>query len=157
MKSDFVKVFAIDPGKATGLSLFEWDMAAGDHPALLWSSEVQFEEYIKVVRDTLTEYPDVIVICEKFTITVETAKKSQAPFSLECIGALKLIMLETGRSLDDLHLQLPADAMRMFDNPKLKKMKYWHRGGEGHALDSIRHGLLAMVRLGWNFLPLMRD
>lgn len=149
-------IFAVDPGKATGLSFFEWDKSSGEHPTMLWSKEVQFEEFVVVCRETLQNFPDAVVVCEKFTITVETAKKSQAPFSLECIGALKLLMLDTGRSVADLHLQTPADAKKMFDNPKLKKMNYWHRGGEGHALDSIRHGLLAMVRLGWNFLPLMR-
>ena len=150
-------ILAIDPGLLTGMSFFEWDKESGQHPTLVWSAEVTFEEYAPKIRGVLADHPAALIVCERFTINVETAKKSQAPFSLECIGVVKQILLDAGRPISDLHMQLPADAMKMFDNPKLKKMKYWHRGGEGHALDSIRHGLLAMVRLGWNFLPLLRD
>jgi hypothetical protein len=37
----------------------------------------------------------------------------------------------------------------MFPNEALKKLEYWHRGGAGHALDAIRHGLLYLAKNGW--------
>jgi hypothetical protein len=37
----------------------------------------------------------------------------------------------------------------MFPNPALKHLGIWHKGGEGHANDAIRHGLLALVKTGW--------
>jgi hypothetical protein len=37
----------------------------------------------------------------------------------------------------------------MFTNQALKKLGYWHTGGDGHALDAIRHGLLRLVKAGW--------
>jgi hypothetical protein len=37
----------------------------------------------------------------------------------------------------------------MFPNEALKKLDYWHKGGEGHALDAIRHGLLYLAKKGW--------
>jgi hypothetical protein len=50
----------------------------------------------------------------------------------------------------------PADAMTMFDNEKLKKLEYWHRGGKGHALDAIRHALLRLVKTGWKPIRLLK-
>jgi hypothetical protein len=39
-----------------------------------------------------------------------------------------------------------VDAKNMFPNKALKILKFWHVGGAGHALDAIRHALLALVR-----------
>ena len=140
-------ILAVDPGKATGLALFR--RVGGEEPELLMSSEVDFKDYVSTIRSVFAEYSNVEVICEKFTINVQTAKKSQAPFSLECIGALKVIMLDNGLDPEALRYQLPANAMSMFTNEKLKTLEYWHRGGEGHALDAIRHGLLYLATSGW--------
>ena len=140
-------ILAVDPGKATGLALFR--RVGSEEPELLMSSEVDFRGYVSTIRSVFSEHPNVEVVCEKFTINVQTAKKSQAPFSLECIGALKVIMLDNGLEPDSLRYQLPANAMSMFTNEKLKTLEYWHRGGEGHALDAIRHGLLYLATSGW--------
>jgi hypothetical protein len=65
-------------------------------------------------------------------------------------------MMDIGREPDDIYFQSPADAKAMFDNPKLKKLNYWYKGGEGHALDAIRHGLLRLVKIGWKPLDLLK-
>ena len=148
-------VLAVDPGKATGLSFFSYEK--GEEPVMIWSKEVQFDTYAEPIRSVLAEYPDVHVICERFTINAQTVRNSQAPFSLEEIGVLKQIMIDYGYTPENLKFQSPADAKAMFDNQKLKKLEYWHKGGEGHALDSIRHGLLYMVKLGWSPLNRLRD
>ena len=140
-------ILSVDPGKATGMTLFSFER--GEEPVLLWAGEYQQEEYAKPIRDTLVEYPDVIVVCERFIINAQTAKKSQAPYSLEQICILKQCLMDAGRKADDIILQSPSDAKAMFDNSKLKKLEYWHKGGEGHALDAIRHALLQCVKLGW--------
>jgi hypothetical protein len=141
-------ILAIDPGKATGIALFS--RTDSQEPELIWSGEEQFAGYVAVVREFFSTYGDSLeVVCEKFTINMQTAKKAQAPYSLECIGALKMILLDNGRDPESLQYQLPADAMAMFTNEKLKKLGYWHRGGEGHALDAIRHALLKLAKTGW--------
>jgi hypothetical protein len=141
-------VLAVDPGKMTGLSLFT--IEKGEDPILVWSGEVVFSDYVYKLRELFAEYGDTLeIVCEKFTINVQTAKNSQAPYSLECIGALKLVMLENGRDPEALKYQLPANAMNMFPNDKLKKLGYWHRGGAGHALDSMRHAVLYLATTGW--------
>jgi len=151
-------IVAVDPGKTTGLALFEWELS--EEPILSETYEVDFQEYANTLRKFFDSYGDkegFHVVCERFTINAQTAKKSQSPFSLEKIGVLKQIMLDYGHTTDSLNMQSPADAKAMFDNTKLKKLEYWHRGGEGHALDAIRHGLLYMVKLGWSPLERLRS
>jgi hypothetical protein len=141
-------VLAVDPGKATGMALFS--LESGQEPVLIWSGEFQQDEYAKPIRDTLALYGDTLdVVCERFTINAQTVRNSQAPYSLEQIGILKQCLMDAGRKPDDIYFQSPADAKAMFDNSKLKKLEYWHKGGEGHALDAIRHGLLKLVKTGW--------
>jgi len=140
-------VLAVDPGKATGMALFSFEK--GQEPVLIWSGEYQQEEYAAPIRETLSKYPDVDVVCERFTINAQTVKNSQAPYSLEQIGILKQCMLDAKLDTARINFQSPSDAKGMFDNPKLKKLEYWHKGGEGHALDAIRHGLLRCMKLGW--------
>jgi hypothetical protein len=151
-------VLAVDPGKATGLSVFSF--VKGEEPEMLDAFEAQFDTFAPWIRQwisTRDKYDEFHVVCERFTINAQTVKNSQAPFSLEEIGVLKQIMLDEGIDPDTLKMQSPADAKAMWDNPKLKKLGYWHKGGEGHALDSIRHGLLYLIKLGWNPLNRLRD
>jgi len=140
-------VLAIDPGKTTGMALFS--IKNGEDPVLLWSGEEEFVAFVDKTRMIFMQYTDLELVCEKFTINLQTAKNSQAPYSLECIGALRVILLDRGRDPESLRFQIPANEMNMFANPKLKKLEFWHRGGAGHALDAIRHGLLYLVTTGW--------
>lgn len=148
-------ILAVDPGKATGVCFFEWER--GSEPVLLHSWELQFDTFAPIIRWALEYYPNTEVVCERFTITAKTAQNSQAPYSLEEIGVLKQIMLDYGRDPDTMTLQSPTDAKAMFKNPGLKKLGYWHRGGEGHALDAIRHGLYRLTMTGWKPLALLKD
>lgn len=149
-------VLAVDPGKATGVALFSHQ--AGSEPVLEWSKEVQAEEFASTIREVLwapEKKQHLTIVCERFIINAQTVKNSQAPFSLEQIGILKQCLLDSGRPMDDVYFQSPADAKAMFDNPKLKKLGYWHVGGDGHALDAIRHGLLKLVKTGWKPINLL--
>ena len=151
-------ILAVDPGKATGLAVFSY--VKGEEPIMLESFEAQFETYAPWIRRWLGErvdYDFVHIICERFTINAQTVKNSQAPYSLEEIGVLKQILLDEGMDPESIKFQSPADAKAMWDNPKLKKLEYWHKGGEGHALDAIRHGLLYMIKLGWSPINRLRD
>jgi hypothetical protein len=151
-------ILSVDPGKVSGVCLFKWE--DGAEPEILWSGEYQQHEYADRLRRAFlyargTE-TRIEVVCERFIINAQTVKNSQAPYSLEQIGILKQVMLDHGRVPEDIYFQSPADAKAMFNNEKLKKLEYWHRGGEGHALDSIRHGLLRLVKSGWKPLKLLK-
>jgi hypothetical protein len=144
-------ILSVDPGKASGICLFA--IQAGEEPVMLWSGEYQQEEYAQPIRKALGEAvmmgQSIEVVCERFTINAQTVRNSQAPYSLEQIGILKQCMMDIGLSPEDIVFQSPADAKAMFTNEKIKKLEYWHKGGEGHALDSIRHALLRLVKTGW--------
>jgi hypothetical protein len=145
-------VLSVDPGKASGIAFFLKE--DGKDPELLWSGEYQQDEYATPIRKALGEAMmhnlPIEIACERFTINAQTVKNAQSPYSLEQIGILKQCMM-------DLYLQAPADAKALFPNPALKSLGYWHKGGEGHALDAIRHGLLRFVKTGWKPVNLLKE
>ena len=147
---DMKYILAVDPGKASGIALFKYD---GGEPELIWSGEYQQHEYAKPIREAIYSTAAmggiIDITCERFVINAQTAKNAQAPYSLEQIGILKQVMMDNNLDHEKIAFQSPADAKAMFPNPALKKLEYWHKGGEGHALDAIRHGLLRCVKLGW--------
>jgi hypothetical protein len=151
-------ILSVDPGKASGICLFEW--IDGEEPTKAWSGEYQQHEYAQAIRLAIHAAQSsgikLEIVCERFTINAQTVRNSQAPFSLEQIGILKQCMMDSGLKVEDLAFQSPADAKAMFPNEKIKKLEYWHVGGEGHALDSIRHALLYLVKKGWNPTRLLR-
>jgi hypothetical protein len=151
-------ILSVDPGKASGICLFEWKK--DEEPKLIWAGEYQQKEYAQAIRLGLASgnYIEgkVEVVCERFTINAQTVRNSQAPYSLEQIGILKQCLMDIHYDVDAISFQSPADAKAMFTNEKIKKLEYWHVGGEGHALDAIRHALLYMVKKGWNPTRLLR-
>ena len=151
-------ILAVDPGKVTGVALFSHE--SGSEPVLEWSKELEQHEFAEVIRGIIwlgNVKNHIDIVCERFVINSQTVRNSQAPYSLEVIGILKQCILDNGRPMDDIFFQGPAEAMNMFDNKKLKKLEYWHKGGAGHALDAIRHGLLRLVKRGWKPIRLLED
>ena len=145
-------VLAVDPGKASGIALLQWEPESGQDPELVYSEEVQPEEFAQEVRIGLVNIKDgepFHVACESFIINAQTVRNSQAPYSLEQIGVLKHLCREAGYDPSNIAFQPPVNAKNMFPNPTLKKLGCWHVGGKGHALDAIRHGLLRLVKAGW--------
>ena len=151
VKSMSKYVLSVDPGKATGVALL--CLVEGGEPEIMFSGESQPEEFAGVVRNILKdfteEYSALTVVCEKFTINAQTVRNSQAPYSLEQIGVLKQILQDFGIDRDSIVWQMPVDAKKMFPNEALKTLEVWHRGGEGHANDALRHALLRLVKGGW--------
>lgn len=150
-------VLSVDPGKLTGIALFGFNGLS--EPTLEWAKELEQHEVAHTLRGVLgasEELRNADVVCERFIINAQTVRNSQAPYSLEIIGILKQCLLDSGRPMDDIFFQAPADAMTMFDNKKLKKLEYWYVGGGGHALDAIRHALLRLVKSGWKPIKLLQ-
>ena len=149
MTSKFI--LAVDPGKATGIAVLSW--GGNSDPELLNTAEPQPHEFATHIRSALNmcdeTNADLIVVCERFVINAQTVRNSQAPYSLEQIGVLKQCLRDAGIDEGSILWQSPADAKAMFPNEALKKVGYWHKGGEGHALDALRHGLLCLVKRGW--------
>ncbi len=155
-------VLGVDPGKSSGIAIISWDPDFNQpDPRVEWSGEFQPEEFADQIKECLkynkNEFEEFYVACESFTINAQTAKNSQAPWSLENIGVLKYLCREAGYPVDRIAFQAPVNAKNMFPNPTLKTLKTWHRGGEGHANDAIRHALLRLVKAGWKPVKLLSD
>lgn len=147
-----VGILSVDPGLMSGICFMTWSGNSEDDPILVSSHEANENQYPDVISDVLSrweEYENFYVICEKFTINAQTIKKTQAPYSLEQIGVLKYLCKFYGYDHNLINFQMPGDAKNMFPNPALKTLGYWHVGGAGHALDSIRHALLGLARKKW--------
>jgi hypothetical protein len=144
-------VLSVDPGKATGIALLSFEK--GQEPEILYSGEAQPNEFAIIIRELMSrfdsDFSKVDFVCEKFTINAQTVRNSQAPYSLEQIGVLKQIMQDFGVDRESIIWQMPVDAKKMFPNEALKRVEIWHRGGEGHANDALRHALLRLVKTGW--------
>lgn len=143
-------VMAVDPGKTTGFAVVEWDKQS-DEVRVAFSAELDFEGFAKTADECMASasQDDFYVVCESFIINAQTVRNSQAPYSLEQIGVLKYICWKSGYDPSRIAFQAPVNAKNMFPNPRLKELGTWHRGGDGHANDAIRHGLLRLVKAGW--------
>jgi hypothetical protein len=136
-------VVAVDPGLLTGVCIVGFDHGQGCR--LYQSDELVFEQVLPWAK---LELPSAdVVVCEKFTINQRTIKNSPAPWSLEVTGVVRAV---ASLSDKELVMQLPGDAMNLVDNDMLRRLSLWHRGGEGHANDALRHAVLYAVKhLRW--------
>jgi hypothetical protein len=130
----------VDPGLASGICLVE-----RDGPTVVWSSEEDWKGTVRLATDALRSYggDKVHVGCERFIITPKTGTNSQAPWSLEIIGMMRLLSEAYGAG--ELDLQNPNEALEFVPNDRLKAFGLWHKGGKGHAKDALRHALLHLV------------
>ena len=148
------RVVAIDPGKTTGLA---WMRQENGTIILEQTAEASPEEVIELLRPTSADWkpssvgqPPLRVVMEKFIVNAMTSKRSQeATWALETIGAVKQALRDAEYPLPAIAWQSPADAKNAFSNEKLKNLGLWHRGGEGHANDAIRHGGLYLAKIGF--------
>jgi len=88
-----------------------WSGVKGEDPVIQYSDELGPDDYATPLRDFLCEwesYDQFEVACERFTITIDTAKKAQAPYSLEQIGVLKQICRATASQLRIYKLTDPS-------------------------------------------------
>lgn len=132
-------LLAIDPGLLTGMALI--DVTDSMNPFPVWSSEEDVRNFYKLTEETVIKYQNCLeVVIEKFIITPETAKKSQAPWSLKGWGAVEMVCMKFGVMLT---VQTPSDAKNFVpeDNKMLHHIGWWHVGGDGHANDAFRHAI----------------
>lgn len=131
-------VFGVDPGLLTGAALL--DISDLDDIIKLGSWELTVNEYFDMAEAVTTRLgPSVEIAIEDFHITNRTAKLSEAPWSLQLIGATMFLARRFG--VRDFQLQSPSEK-KFADNAKLRKVGFWHVGGEGHANDAYRHAMV---------------
>lgn len=129
-------VFSFDPGKLTGYAyLF------GDHVVV---GEADCDDALVLARDAINSISvKPIIVCESFIVNAETAKKTQAPWSLESIGVLRFLARR-----HDLQfiLQPPVEAKTFSTNTRLKHAGWYKSTPGGHTNDAIRHLYLHLTK-----------
>lgn len=134
-------VLAIDPGLRTGWVTWARD----ENQVLAWGEDDEYDFCARVDRWLAATGPRVTVVAEAFVITRETAKKSQQPYSLYVLGAVRYLSMKHGA--EGPRLRSAADAKGFATNDKLRRLG-WYRRGAGHATDAHRHLLVWAVEEG---------
>lgn len=131
-------LLAIDPGLTTGFACYYMDANE-----TFVSGEIKgFLEFCKMAEGLLTNGYVWSVVCESFTITEQTARKSRQYDALYIIGVVQFLCERLGIPFS---VQSPADAKGFSSDTKLKSVGFYRRG-LGHANDASRHGLLWLVK-----------
>jgi len=97
------------------------------------------EMYERFVTGQAVSEADILVM-EAFTINAGSAKKTFQPTSLHLIGLATAHLYVAGRSNEPI-LQYATDAKTFCPNERLREYNMWHKGGEGHARDALRHAV----------------
>lgn len=128
-------ILAVDPGKTTGYVL--WN----DGERI--EGELYGEAFLDRADELIVSDQVDVVVCERFIITAQTGKKTQAPWSLEQIGALRFLCRK-----HNVHfvLQSASDAKRFATDHRLNALGWKRPKGAGHARDAQRHLLVFLVR-----------
>ena len=83
------------------------------------------------------------IVCETYTITMETLRKSRQTTALELIGALRWFAIQHGIPFV---LQSPAEAKGFGTDAKLEKIGWLKPKAQDHANDAARHLLVYCVK-----------
>ncbi|HEX2243323.1 MAG TPA: hypothetical protein VHK27_08750 [Gammaproteobacteria bacterium] len=123
----------LDPGETTGW--FEIWPDGSTFYAELGRNEVES------ALESRMHLEQVLVGCERFVTSSETAKKAPEHGAMDQIGVIK----NTCSKYDNCQLvfSTPADKKRVPDQ-LLRKLGWWVPGF-GHAMDGARHALLALA------------
>lgn len=132
-----MRVLSVDPGKMTGYVI--WTDGEREE------GELSHEPFLDFACDLVEAGGIDVIVCERFIITAQTGKLSQAPWSLEQIGALRFFAHRHDVAFE---LQSAADAKRFATEEKLRRAGWARPKGAGHARDAQRHLLVYLVRHG---------
>lgn len=128
-------IVAVDPGKTTGVKWINPDDSTS-----LGGAQVDVEDFFQLMTGVVESWTsaghEVQLVSESFLITVNTAKNSQAGWSLELIGVMKYLAWRY--KLPELKQQTPQVAKKFSSDPKLKQVD-WYTKGKGHENDAARH------------------
>jgi len=147
-----MQVMFVDPGLATGLVMLGYDQET----ATITSLE-PFEMDVRSCWSFIyAKLPTCqACVCETFTITPQTGKKTQQPWSLWLIG---LLQAECWRLGIPIYMQKPGEAMEFEGKPsKAREYNMWVKGGEGHAKMAMLHAIYWLVIKSGGGLAALRN
>lgn len=132
-------VLGVDPGKATGIFVFQW-WASGR--SAVHRDEWDWQMFCQRMPHML-EHPKRphLVAVERFTITQRTAKVSAQSDPLDVIGALKFLCYVNGV---ELVVRSKSNTTHHGSDAQLSAAG-WRHPGLRHANDAARHALHAVA------------
>jgi hypothetical protein len=128
-------VLSVDPGLITGYVM--WRNEERDE------GELDAQDFLVKASELIEKGEVDVVVCERFVISSQTGKFSQAPWSLEQIGVLRYLCNKKGIPFV---LQNVSDAKRFADDKRLNHIGWKKPKGAGHARDAQRHLLLYLTK-----------
>lgn len=133
-------ILAVDPGLRTGVSICAAD-------GRVYGAEADLDDALVYCQQFLVSHAAYhpLVVCEAFVITVATAKKGPAPWSLEAIGVLRFLCRRHGAEMLE-PLQQAVEAKRFVTNARLKDRCWYQSTPGGHVNDALRHLYLYLVK-----------
>ena len=153
---DYPVLITIDPGKATGITISLLPDAKAPSLQGINATEVfSFEDMAALLWRIGVSYGRTgsVLVVESYVISGGTAAKTQAPWSLELIGAARMISIIWKFRFE---LQTPALAKSVASDHVLRTLDkrsqgWWTPTEGGHANDAIRHAATWLLRN--NLLP----
>lgn len=141
----------IDPGKATGVSISRLPNRRPTMLEAITTTEVfSFTNMVTLLHQLGVTYQHTgsMIVIESYVISGGTAAKTQAPWSLELIGAARMTAVLWGL---DFCLQTPALAKSTASDKLMKKLTrhapgWWAPTEGGHANDALRHAVTWLLR-----------
>lgn len=141
-------VFSCDPGKMSGVTMFDITEMKSDDAKVekVWSAEWPEDDFYmflwNMFQNAMADKDvELEVVVENFIITVQTAKLGAGPWSLKYIGAIEMLC-----KVYNVPFTLQQPQQKDFaPNDRIRNLGMWHRGGDGHALDAIRHAIIYLV------------
>jgi hypothetical protein len=127
-------IIALDPGGTTGY-VYWW-------PDGTYIGGQGDFDYMAELADAWFNMDIDAIVCERYTITAETLRKSRQTTALEMIGVAHFVAL---RKHADFVLQSPADAKRFSTDDRLDVVK-WREPGQDHFNDACRHLMLYLCK-----------
>lgn len=131
-----MQIVSYDPGLTTGVSIYE--------DGEFWGEQYTFRQVGDMLQNLSAPgvmKKDAVVVCESFTINNQTARNSQAPWSLEVIGLIRYFAMVNHL---ELVFQQPSAAKRLITDEVIKRAELWVPG-KPHQMDAVRHMLLFAI------------
>jgi hypothetical protein len=144
-----VNILAVDPGKVTGLALWQ-------HTALTNAWELDCWDAMAWVGEWLEHMGEpVAVVCERFTISQRTLNKtSDAHWAIGQGYVLEYLVRTIGAG-HTFEYSAVNDAKTLATDARLKTLGWHQRTKGGHANDACRHALLKLAKI--KYTPILNQ
>jgi hypothetical protein len=133
-------ILAVDPGGTVGYALYPLE-GGGFRTDRVQAGQASVEDFLDWAYESIGE--GWLVVCERFTITANTAKLTAggAHDTLDVIGVLRHLCRWRGAKF---RLQTPGQAKNFVTDSQLKTLGLWVKS-QDHARDAIRHLVFGIV------------